>query len=488
MKPYEKQFNLWQKKPFIKQLRNKFSQAEIFLVGGAVRDAILDKETQDFDFVVRNVSKVDLQKFLENQSGGKVNLVGRRFGVFKFKPKNWSDPELDIALPRTEHSIQFSGAYKDFKIKSNAKLKIEDDLSRRDFTINSMAWDIFGKKLIDPFDGLKDLKKGIIKTVGEPKSRFKEDYSRMLRAIRFACQLDFDIDKNTWQAVKSGIKNLNKKIDNEWVVAREVISAELVKMVRRNSIKTLELLDKSGAILILLPELLEMKGCPQPKKFHSEGDVWKHTILSIQKLDSKEFKKEFKDEKITDEILWGLIFHDLGKPYTIVRADRLRFTNHDNTSVKKFREISDRLKLSSAGLDVDIVEKIISKHMLPTHAKANVMKDTTIEKYFFNPDFPGTELMMLIFADISATVPPSGKPDFTSYKNLKARITKLQKTNKGKKVLPKQIVTGHDLIKEFKLKSSPKIGKLLAILREAQLKGKIKTKKQGLQFIKKHVK
>jgi len=508
---WQKELKKWQIMPFIRQLSRQYPKAEIFLVGGAVRDAILGRETKDFDFVVRGVAKNDLQKFLAGQ--GKVSLVGKKFGVFKFRPaiikefpgassvaerrpKGWQDEDIDIALPRTEHSINFSGAYKDFKIQSNAKLNIEDDLSRRDFTVNAMAYKIptnlatyklsnLATYLTDPFNGMTDLKKGIIRAVGKPEIRFKEDYSRMLRAIRFACQLNFTIEPKTWQVIKKEIKNLNKTIDSQRVVPYEVIAKELIKALKSNPTWAIELLDQSGAIKILMPELLKMKGCPQPKNFHSEGDCWQHTILSIKTLASKKFKAEFKNEIITPEVIWGLLFHDLGKPYTIVKADRLRFNNHDNVSAKKFKEIAEKIKLASAGLNIDNVEKIISKHMLPTHSKTSVMKDTTMEKYFFNPNFPGTELMMLIFADISATVPPSGKPDFTEYNVLKRRIAKLAKISRNKKELVKPLVNGHDLIKEFKLKSSPQIGKLLAISREAQLKGRIKTKKQGLSLVKK---
>lgn len=490
---------IWQNQAFIKQLTKKFPKADIFLVGGAVRDAILGRSTKDFDFVVRGVNKNNLEKFLATL--GKVNLVGKKFGVFKFQPKGWTDDDIDVALPRTEHSINLSGAYRDFKIQSNAKLKIEDDLSRRDFTINAMAyqltvnrrpstengkWSTVNGQLVDPFNGLSDLKKGIIRAVGKPELRFKEDYSRMLRVIRFACQLNFTIETKTWQTVKKEIKNLNKVAKDERIVPYEVIAKELVKALTPNPTWAIELLDQSGALKLLMPELLKMKGCPQPKNFHSEGDCWQHTILSLKKLESKEFQKEFKKQQPSSEVIWGLLFHDLGKPYTITKTDRWRFNNHDNVAAKLFRQIAEKLKLASAGLNVEVVEKIIAKHMLPTHSKVNTMKDTTIEKYFFNPNFPGQQLLMLIFADISATVPPSGKPDFTEYKKLKSRINKLKKKSQGKKELPKPIVSGHDLIKEFKLKPGPKIGKLLAILREAQLKGKIKTKKQGLNYIKKN--
>ncbi|MFA6322021.1 MAG: hypothetical protein WCX71_00920 [Candidatus Buchananbacteria bacterium] len=490
MNTWQNNLKAWEKQPFLKRLFLKFPKAEAYLVGGAVRDAILGRETKDFDLVIRQVAKNDLEKFLATQ--GKVNLVGKHFGVYKFRPRNWTGEEIDIALPRTEYSLNQSGAYRDFKIKSQANLKIEDDLSRRDFTINAMAWDIKNKKIIDPFFGQSDLQQKIIRTVGRPELRFKEDYSRLLRALRFSCQLSrepaaWEIETTAWTAIKKNIKNLDKKIDGQRIVAYEVIAKELVKMVVSNPIWAIELLDQCGAIKILFPQLLKSKNCPQPKIYHSEGDVWEHMILAIQTLFTKDFKKEFK-KPASQEVIWAVIFHDIGKPFTLTMADRIRFNNHDVYSTNLFGQLSDKLKLTSAGLDVDKVKKLINKHMLTVQSQVLAMKDVTLEKYFFNPQFPGDELLMVMFADITATVPPSGQPDYSSYRILKKRLARLGKANKNKKTLPKPLVTGGDLIKKFKLNSSPKIGDLLLILREAQLKGKIKTKAQGLLFIKKHIK
>ncbi|OGY45343.1 MAG: hypothetical protein A2729_00715 [Candidatus Buchananbacteria bacterium RIFCSPHIGHO2_01_FULL_39_14] len=502
MNPCQKQLQNWSNQPFAKQLARRYPKAEIFLVGGAVRDLMLDRPTKDFDFVIREVNKNDLENFLKKF--GKVDLVGKRFGVFKFKPRGWTGEEIDIALPRTEHSLNFSGAYRDFKIQSKANLKIEDDLSRRDFTINAMAIKISQistpkahppraenlksqNYLVDPFGGLNDLNKKIIRTVGKPELRFKEDYSRMLRAIRFACQLNFQIESKTWQVIKKQIKNLNKKIADERVVAYEIIAKELTRAFSANPVLALELLNKSGAIKNLFPELLKMKNCPQPKNWHSEGDVWTHTILALTKLNSTALIKEFDKKIPSAEVIWSLIFHDLGKPFTITHEDRIRFSGHEIVSVKKFREISEQLKLASTGLNVDVVEKIIAKHMILAGNTVSEMKDTTIEKYFFNPNFPGTELLMAIYADILATVPPNGQPDFSNYKKLKNRINKIKKTTRAKNVLPKPLVDGNDLMKTFKLTASPKIGKLLGLLREAQLRGKVKSKTAGLKYIKKYL-
>lgn len=472
----------WKNKQFVKKLLQAFPQAEVFLVGGCVRDAFLNRPTKDYDLVVRNVSKISLEKFLKNH--GQVSLVGKRFGVFKFIPKNWTTEEIDIALPRTEHSLNFSGVYKDFQIKSDARLEIQDDLSRRDFTINALAFNVTTDELVDPFRGLEDLQNKKIKTVGAADQRFQEDYSRMLRAIRFACQLNFKIEANTWRTLKTKIKNLNRKINGQQIVPYEVIASELSKSLQANPVQAVKLLDQSGVMKTLMPELLKMKGCPQPRKWHREGDVWKHTLLALGKLGTKSFQKEFPGKKIPAEVIWGLLFHDLGKPFTIRKTDRLRFNGHDNISAEKFEELAKKLKLSAAGVDIDKTKTIIAKHMLPATADIPKMKDTTIEKYFYNKNFPSEELLMLIYADISASLQNNGQPDFSDYKKMTARIKKIGGQNK--KSLPKPLVTGHDIMKALNIKAGPRVGRLIELAREAQLKGKVKTKKQSINYLQKY--
>lgn len=485
MEPWQKKLNTWATKPFIRQLRQQSGRAEFFLVGGAVRDAILGRATQDVDFVVRNVSKVKLERFLAQH--GRVNLVGKRFGVFKFKPKGQPQYDIDIALPRTEHSLHHAGAYRDFKINSNASLPIKADLSRRDFTVNAMAWDLYGQRLLDPFGGLADLNKKIIRTVGEPKQRFSEDYSRLLRAIRFACQLNFKINQKTWLALCADIKKLNRVSAGERVVPFEVIAKELMKMFGANPVGALTLLDRGGALPLLMPDLLKMKRCPQPRNFHAEGDVWRHTLLALQTLSSAKFQREFDNLAVPSAVVWGALFHDVGKPFTITRSDRIRFNNHDTVSTAIFQKTAGRLKLSAAGLDVDATAAIIGRHMLLAHSKVNQMKATTIEKYFFTDRFPGQALLMLMFADISATVPPSGKPDFSDYRQLKNRLRQLQRTVPGRSGLPRPVLNGNEIMRTLRLPAGPKIGQLIITMREAQLRGTIKTKQQAFSWLKKHL-
>lgn len=488
---------------FIKELLKKFPKGEIYLVGGAVRDALLGKGGQkDFDFVVREVTIENLEKFLEKR--GSVVLVGKNFGVFKFIPKGQKMEEaIDVALPRTEHSLGTGGGYRDFKVQSDPAMPIEDDLSRRDFTVNAMAWDLKNKKLVDPFGGLGDLDKRILRAVGVSEARFKEDYSRMLRGLRFAVQLCFSIEKKTEAALKKMMAHINDtRSGKERVVPYETIAKETIKAFWHDSAKAFDLFEASGALYELMPEIFVMKGCPQPANFHSEGDVWVHTKMALANLKSKAFIKEFGKEKPPAEVVFAVLFHDLGKPLTIKTpekdgTDRIRFDGHDTAGAKAAEEICRRLKLDSFpdGSPLKAVParvgQMIGKHMLLVQGKIDEMRPSTIEKYFFNQNFPGLGLLQLAFVDATATIPEVGQPDLTNFRQMKARIKNLKKTVAKRDRLPPPVLDGTEIMKKFKLPSGPKIGELLLVLRESQLSGELEKKKNkkkaALDILKKYL-
>ncbi len=551
-----------------KKLQKEFSKAEIYLVGGAVRDSILpafapkksywttagkDKnKIKDLDFVVRNISFKNLHFFLNKL--GWVEELGKNFGVLKFKPeKKIKDPNfepLDIALPRSEMSTS-QGGYKDFKIKFNKDLNIKKDLLRRDFTINAVALRLpafatnaptglwrtgscvlkhkknCGKfQIIDPFDGVSDINKKIIKCVGKPEERLQEDYTRILRAVRFACQLDFKIENKTKIALKKLAPRLNdflqtrevkvrggfKKI-TDFVAPREVVAKEILKAFSENHLKAIKLYDQLGLFKILMPEILKMKKCEQPKNFHTEGDVWKHTILALQKINSPEFKKFEKElDKIINtttvqhknmntnknklELILGVLFHDIGKPATIQTpekdgTDRIRFSNHDNVGGKLTQKICQRLVLSSPpnlGISCDNISWLVKKHMILIHGHPSKLKSTTIEKYFFSDKYPGKNLIKLTYLDSLATITKTGPVSVDLILALLTRIKKMKKLVKEKKEkqnLPAPFLNGNEIMQILKIKPGKKIGEIKNKIREKQLVNKIKNKKQARQFVKK---
>ncbi|MBI4434803.1 hypothetical protein HY635_03260, partial [Candidatus Uhrbacteria bacterium] len=291
---------------FLRELTAEHADAEAYLVGGIVRDASLGRDAKDYDFVVRGVSADALRAFLAAR--GRVDLVGRNFGVFKFLPSGWpEDAEaIDIALPRTEHA-EGTGGYRDVDVQSDPTLPIAADLARRDFTINAMAWDVRNRTLIDPFNGRDDLTQRIIRAVGNPSERFAEDRSRTLRGLRFAAQLGFDIEPATMAAIRATMPTINEQRPArktheqltllpgalEYVTPREIVARELIKSFDADPVRSMDLWDDAGAIAELMPEALAMKGCAQPDIYHSEGDVWTHTRLALAKLSSPEYRAEF---------------------------------------------------------------------------------------------------------------------------------------------------------------------------------------------------
>ncbi|MBI4261937.1 CCA tRNA nucleotidyltransferase [Candidatus Uhrbacteria bacterium] len=487
---------------FLGKLIATFPEGEVYLVGGAVRDAVLGRDTKDFDFIVREIAIDALEKFLATH--GQVDLVGKSFGVFKFTPHGYTGEAIDIALPRTEHALTGTGGYKDFAIQSDPNLPIERDLERRDFTMNAIAVKIQNAEcrmqngtVVDPHGGLKDIEQQLIRTVGRPEDRFKEDSLRILRAIRFACQLALSIEHEAWSTICAMMKRVNAvRDDGTRIVPLETIGRELVKAFYADPVQALDLLDACGGIQETMPELLPMKHCPQPPNWHTEGDVWVHSRLALAKLFAPEFQQEFPGVRPDAEVILGTLFHDLGKPYTIKTpekdgTDRIRFSEHDNIGAEKARAICERLRFaqfpadSPLHVDAQHIEWLVAKHLLPIKKKLEQMKVSTIEKYFMNSRVPGQKLLQVAYADGAATIHEGGKPDLENHFFVKARLQELFAQVRLTKKLPAPLVNGDDIMAAFGLKPGKQIADLLALARDAQLEGKVKTKEDALALLRK---
>lgn len=248
---------------FVVEFVSTHPTAQMYLVGGAVRDLLLGRRIRefDFDFVVQGLDQMSLEAWLGKR--GELNLVGQHFGVYKFMPAGFSTRDMafiDIALPRTEAVTRGSlGGYKDFNIQSDPNLPIENDLARRDFTVNGIAFDVRARCLIDPFNGRTDLEQKLIRAVGNPTQRFTEDLSRIARGMRFAAELGFVIEQETSLAIKELLPRINtqKEVDGklEYVVPRETVGMELAKMLSRNPTRGLQELQAHGALAEFFPEV-----------------------------------------------------------------------------------------------------------------------------------------------------------------------------------------------------------------------------------------
>lgn len=497
--------------PFVRQLFLAFPSAEVYLVGGAVRDMLLSRPTKDYDFVVRNVPITTLQRFLKKH--GSVHLVGKKFGVLKFLPLSRhssegarADEPFDIALPRTEHSETNTGHYRDFQIKTDYRLPIEDDLSRRDFTINALALNLKTGMVVDPFGGVSDIKKKMIRTVGAPHLRFAEDYSRMLRAIRFACQLGFHIEEETLRVVKRNASSLNRELSPEKrltknidrntmrVVPYEVIAKEMVKAFVADPVNAFDLYDELGITKILLPELHPMKRCPQEKRWHSEGDVWVHTRLALSVLSGRTFSKEFGQENTSAILTFAVLFHDVGKPPTLQTpkthgTDRIRTHGHDRVGAEIARHVAERLRLASASDfdgSVDDLAWLVRNHLLILGTTVDKLRSRTIEKYFYDDPRRGDLLVKLVFCDSSASLQANKRPGTESYRAFKRRRAEFEKQHHltvRKRLLPKAFLDGDDIMRVCRIQPGPRVGELREALREEQLSGRITTKKAARDWL-----
>lgn len=326
---------------FVGDILRQHETSQVYLVGGAVRDIILGRETKDYDFVVAGIPASDLEKFLSER--GEVNLVGKSFGVFKFVPADYDGEAIDIALPRTEHA-GMSGGYRDVDVQSDPHLPIEDDLGRRDFTINALAWDLRAQRLVDAYDGLADLADQTIRAIGDPVVRFQEDYTRMLRAPRFAAQLGFTIDPATAAVIQA-------KASAVADVATERVTEELTKIILSPGAGTgIRLLQELGLLAVIIPELTSAMGVGQ-NKAHIY-DVYEHLVRALEVAVERGYGLEIR---------LAALFHDIGKPATKAGDGKeSTFYNHDQVGATMTKQILQRLRYPN-----DVTKKVV--HLVRYH-------------------------------------------------------------------------------------------------------------------------
>lgn len=467
--------------PFVEKLHQDHPDVEVFLVGGAVRDSLLKRPIKDYDFVIRMVPLDRL--IISLKKSGDVDLVGKRFGVIKFRPQG-KKTQYDIALPRKEFSLSFSGAYRDFSVQSDHLMPIEQDLSRRDFSINAMAYNILTNELVDPFFGQKDIKQKIIRAVGSAVTRFQEDYSRMLRAFRFACQLDFNLSKKTSDTIRKLSPHINDKIEGDWVVARETVSQEFLRSFDANPVRTLELMDDLNILKIILPELKDLQTCRQSPPFHNEGTVYQHTQLALKAIESTEFKQTFPAPPPLLSKL-GILFHDIGKPSraTTDKKGQIHFYDHGPAGAGMVKKICRRLRLGSSAhypFNCDHLVWIVKNHLFSVNYSYKPSTLVKLEELFFSDRYPSQSLLHSMLADQLATIADKGIDRTGPFVLV---YNKLKELAPGGKI-PEQLITGDDVITSLKIKPGPKIKEILDGVREEQLKGHLTSKKEALKFAK----
>lgn len=456
--------------------------AEWFLVGGAVRDAIIGRAgRKDFDLLVRGAALEPLAERLSTL--GDTNFVGKRFGVLKFRPHG-SVGEVDIAWPRTELAGG-SGGYRDFTVQADPTLPVTRDLARRDFTVNAIAWNLKTGMFVDPHGGIADIGERVLRAVGEPAARFAEDYSRMLRAIRFACELDFAIAPGTWDALVRLASHINDLLpDGERVVPYETVAREFVKAMAADPARAVELFEASGLLFELMPELRALATCAQPPDHHSEGNVWTHTKLALAQLTSEGFTARFAGDRADATLAIALLLHDIAKPETAMPGPKGQtvFYGHAERGAEIARHVVERLLLASAGVDTDRLAWLIKMHLVPNMLRVDEVRRTTLEKHFLRDREAGRSLLHLAFADASASVRADGSTDLSNLDELMKALAVLDRRGASPDGR-KSLVTGEEVMTLTGLEAGPEVGALLESLREAQLAGQVATPEDARAFL-----
>ncbi len=409
------------------------ANAEIYVVGGAVRDLMLNREVKDWDFTT-NLTPEEMKKLFPKNS-----FCNNIFGTFSIVDK--SGEIFEVTTFRTEQG------YSDKRHPDEVKWgkSLEEDLQRRDFTINAMALDVQNEeiKIIDLYNGQEDLNNKLIRTVGNPDERFSEDALRMMRAIRIASQIGFLIEEKTFESIQKNAGLINQ-------IANERIRDELFKILMSSvPSQGIILLKNSGLLKEIMPELLE--GYEMKQKGHHIDDVWTHNLKALDNC--------LSNNPITR---LACLLHDVGKPSTAVGEGEARtFHNHEIVGSRIAVQIGKRLRLSNKELDQ--LFKLVRWHMFTTE---ETQTDKAVRRFIRNvtPEYID-EMIILRRADRMGS---GAKETSWRWELFKERIVEVQKQPFSIKDLK---VNGKDVMEILKIEPSRKVGEVLeSIFKEVEEK------------------
>ncbi len=439
----------------VERLRGRGFQA--YFAGGCVRDLLLGLSPKDYDVATSAPPEKVLLGFDRTFS------VGAHFGVVivcTAHRDTGCEVTTEVATFRSD------GEYVDGRRPTEVTYSTtpQQDVLRRDFTVNGMMLDPAGlspenltAKVLDFVGGREDLHAHVIRAIGDPERRFSEDKLRMLRAVRFAARFGFEIEESTMRAMQRQASTIDQ-------VSNERVRDELTKMLTEgHARRAFELLDESGLLRHVLPEIAAMKGVEQPPEWHPEGDVWLHTLLLLQKL----------EQGVKPTLAWSALLHDVGKPPTFRAPDptdpkpRIRFNGHAEVGATITRHILNRLRFSND--DTDQIVSLVANHMRFGDVKN--MKRSTLKRFFRLHDFP--EHLALHRLDVTASHNLLGMYDYARQHYEAAPIEEHK---------PALLLTGRDLIYAG-LKPGPRFKQLLHDIEDAQLEGSIHTRDEAINLL-----
>ena len=418
---------------------------QALLVGGCVRDLLLQRVPADYDVATNATPDQVLQLFPHGVT------VGARFGVI-LVPQDGM--KVEVATFRSDIGYA-DGRHPDRVVYSRSP---EEDVQRRDFTINGLLMRHDTGEVLDYLNGRADLQAGIIRAIGEPDRRFAEDKLRMLRAVRFAARFGYEIEPETFRAIRRHAPEVKQ-------VSAERIREELTRILTEGRARAgFALLDLCWLLPIVLPQISALKGVAQPPQYHPEGDVWTHTLMMLEGLPTG----------CSATLAWGVLLHDVGKPATFRSAketgDRIRFDGHVEVGMAIARKLLGELRFSND--DTEQILALIEHHM--RFKDVARMKPATLKRFVRLPRFE--EHMALHQLDC-----------LSSNRNLEAYefVKEFIRRTPPEVVRPDKLVTGNDLL-AMGYAPGPQVGRILAAVEEAQLEGELRNREQALSFIERH--
>jgi poly(A) polymerase len=446
----------------VRTLRNRRHQS--YLCGGCVRDLLLGREPTDYDVTTDATPDQVMRIFPETYA------VGAQFGVVLVPIRHdsnapvlkggsdkgsWSEPSasgksgvVEVATFRSDVS------YSDGRHPDAVRFSKDprEDVQRRDFTINGLLMDPLSNEVLDFVGGKADLAAHLIRTIGDPRRRFTEDKLRMLRAIRFAARFGYRIDSQTLTAIQEMASQISQ-------VSHERVRDELTKMLTEGHARAaFLLLDESGLLQEVLPEISAMKGVEQPPQYHPEGDVFVHTLLLLDNL----------PRRCPPTLAWGALLHDVGKPPTFrVAPDRIRFDGHVEVGVKMAEALCRRLRFAND--DTEQILALIENHM--RFGQVMQMKESTLKKFLRMPKFE--EHLDLHRMDCQAS-----HGILSAYEFAQEKLASIP----PEKMRPAPLVTGNDLIAAGYV-PGPRFKEILSAVEDGQLEGRLQSKEEALQFV-----
>lgn len=409
---------------------------ESYFAGGFVRDLLLGRTVSDID-IATAARPEQIQALFE-----RTLAVGKQFGVIIV---------LESDIPFEVTTFRKESGYLDGRHPSQVTFtEPSQDARRRDFTVNALFLDPEENRVIDYVGGRADLSQKLIRCVGQAAERFQEDKLRILRAVRFAAQLNFEIEEETWKQIKSLAPRLLQ-------VSWERIRDELLKILTGpDPARGLDLMSEGGILEVILPEVEAMHGVEQPPRFHPEGDVWEHTRLMFQLAGP-----------LDPVLAVAALLHDVGKPVTFTVRDRIRFDGHAEIGAEMAEQIGRRLRLSRD--QIEEVSDLVRNHLRFIHVQE--MRESTLKRFLRKENFDRhLELHRL---DCLAC-----HGDLSSYEFCRKKLEEFSR----EKMKPAPLIGGHDLI-ALGLQPGPIFSRILTRLEDLQLEGHLGNREEALKWV-----